>query len=336
MLVTDLPLVQPDPLEVLASTTGIVRHARDVRIDSGAIERFVASFGGTTPEPPAWDTTVHFQDDAPGGEDRIAGWVLALDALNFCFWSTSSSRWLIEWQGKTWNGYMALAAALSRAAAEGYPLWDPAWLRSITPELAQHILRPVAGSPEIPLPALRYRHLKELGEGLEDRTAADLLREASGSGIALIREVLRRFPSFRDVAIGPDGTPVHFYKRAQILVADLAGALTGTDLGTFHDRHLLTAFADYKVPQVLRELGILVYSDDLTARITRYELVPAGSRVELEIRAATIWACELIRQELAKTGTPLTAQEIDWLLWTTGQDLPTTSAPYHRTLTPFY
>jgi hypothetical protein len=209
-------------------------------------------------------------------------------------------------------------------------------LRSVTPELTSHILRPAAGAPEIPLAALRYRHLRELGEGLGDQTATDLVRDANASGIALIRDITRRFPSFRDVAIGPDGFPVHFFKRAQILIADLAGSLAGTDLGTFHDRHLLTAFADYKVPQVLRGLGILVYDGALATRIARHELLSAGSAEELEIRAATIWACELIRQALDAAGTPLTAQEIDWLLWTTGQDLPETTEPYHRTLTPFY
>jgi hypothetical protein len=262
--------------------------------------------------------------------------VLALDALNFCFWSLASDRWTVDWHHRSFNGYMALAAALSRAVEDGYPVWDPAWLGLVSYDDVRHILRPAPGSPDIPLLDLRYQHLRELGHGLGDLAAADLLRAAQGSAIDLIREVLNRFPSFRDVAIGPDGRPVFFYKRAQILIADLAGSLTETPLGTFHDRELLTAFADYKVPQVLRQLGILEYSVDLAARIARYDLIPAGSGAELEIRAATVWSCELIRQALLAAGTSLTAQEIDWLLWTAGQTLPAGTEPYHRTLTPFY
>lgn len=332
----DLTNVGPDPLGVLHSTVPIVRWARDVRIDPAAIARFVDSFGGQKPLPPVWDTSVHFHDDSPGGAERVAGWIFALDALNFCFWSVTDDRWRVRWYDETYDGYMALAAALMRAVEDGYPLWDTAWLRQVSIDEVRHILRPVPGSPAIPLLELRYRHLRELGDGLGNLGGADLVRQAGGSGIELIAAVLRCFPSFRDVAIGPDGLPVHFYKRAQILIADLAGSLVGTDLGLFHDRHLLTAFADYKVPQVLRRLGVLVYSPDLTSSIGRRELIEAGSRAELEIRAATIWSCELIRQAVRGAGTPMTAQEIDWLLWTTGQALPPGSEPYHRTLTPFY
>jgi hypothetical protein len=325
-----------DPLRVLESTAPVVANARHVTIDHDAIASFVASFGGRKPEPPAWDDHLHYRDDAPGGDERVAGWVFALDALNFCFWSTTATRWQVTWRDKTWNGYWALAAALSRAVDEGCPLWDPAWLRTVTPDQVWHILRPDPGSDDIPLLPLRHRHLVEIGIGLGDETAADLIRTAGGSAIALIEDVLRRFPSFRDICIGPDGFPIHFYKRAQILVADLAGSLEASPLGAFHDRHLLTAFADYKVPQVMRHLGILVYDSEVAERIARRELIPAGSRLELEIRAATIWGCEFIRQHLAAAGSPLTAQEIDWLLWTAGQSLPAATAPYHRTLTPFY
>jgi hypothetical protein len=87
---------------------------------------------------------------------------------------------------------------------------------------------------------------------------------------------------------------------------------------------------------VLRRLGILIYSDDLAAKIDRRQLIPAGSPAETEIRAATIWACELLRQSLARRGRDLRAFEIDWALWTAGQSLPPDTRPYHRTYTGFY
>jgi hypothetical protein len=321
------------PLGILESTANLVHDARYVTIDAPAIDDFVASFGGKRPEPTVWDTSVHFHDSTP---DRVAGWIFALDALNFCFWSATEQRWRVTWRDRTHDGYMALAAALSRAVDEGYPLWEPPFLATLSSNDVAVMLRPDPGSVAIPLLDLRHRHLIELGLGFGSDTAADLVRRAGGSCIALIETVLQRFPSFRDVAIGPDGRPIHFYKRAQILVADLAGALPGTELGTFRDLHLLTAFADYKVPQVMRQLGILVYEQDLAARIERREPIPAGSVCELEIRAATVQGCELIRQALQRTGAELTASEIDWLLWTAGQSLPSGTSPYHRTLTPFY
>jgi hypothetical protein len=129
---------------------------------------------------------------------------------------------------------------------------------------------------------------------------------------------------------------VTFLKRAQILVADLSGALAGDPLGQFDDLEALTAFADYKVPQVMRHLGILVYDETLAETIAARQLIPAGSREEIEIRAATIQGCEHIRLAFADRGIHLGAHEIDWMLWSAGQALPTDTAPYHRTLTPFY
>lgn len=234
------------------------------------------------------------------------------------------------------TGTTALASALCRAVEEGSPLWDPAYLQRLTHTETAHLLRPDEGSPEIPLLQERHRHLIELGEGLAGDSAAELVRAAKGSGVALIGEVLQRFPSFRDVAIADDGRLIRYHKRAQILIADLVGALAGTDLGGFEDLADLTAFADDKVPQVMRQVGVLRYSDEAAVLLRSRTLIPAGSRLELEIWAATIWGCELIRQKLAGAGIGMHAYEIDWLLWSAGQELSRTVEPYHQTLTPFY
>ena len=54
-----------------------------------------------------------------------------------------------------------------------------------------------------------------------------------------------------------------FYKRAQILVADLWGCFQGQGDAAFVDIDSITMFADYRVPQVLTYLGALKYSDSL-------------------------------------------------------------------------
>jgi hypothetical protein len=147
--------------------------------------------------------------------------------------------------------------------------------------------------------------------------------------------VLAGLPSFRDTAPW-NGHEIRFYKRAQILVADIFGAFDGKGPGAFHDLQTLTAFADYKVPQVLRQHGILRYDPALAARIANYQLIPPDSDEEIEIRAATIWGVELLRQALAQRGRELPAYAIDWSLWQSGQSLQASSEPYHRTLTVFY
>jgi hypothetical protein len=121
-----------------------------------------------------------------------------------------------------------------------------------------------------------------------------------------------------------------------LFAADLHGALEGKGLGSFSDMEELTAFADYKLPQVLRHVGALEYSPGLAERVDRMVYLKAGSEDEVEIRANTIWAVELICREMKRLGKDVTASEIDWLLWNLGQDDQFRAKPYHRTLTIFY
>ena len=98
----------------------------------------------------------------------------------------------------------------------------------------------------------------------------------------------------------------------------------------------LTAFADYKLPQVLRHLGILHYSKPLAQKVDQLVYLKVGSPEEIEIRANTIWAVELIRKQLEGKGKGLRPFEIDWILWNMGQQEDFKVKPYHRTLTIFY
>ncbi len=76
-------------------------------------------------------------------------------------------------------------------------------------------------------------------------------------------------------------------------------AFEGKGLGTISDFDQLTAFADYKLPQLLRYQGVMVYIPELAAPVDAYQEIVAGSAPEIEIRAGTVWAVELLRRALA-------------------------------------
>src|SRR5690349_23171823 len=98
-----LDLPSPDPLGVLTTTAPVAAAMTDVRIDLAAVERLADRLAQTDLTPPGWDSELHFSD----GTWRTAVWTLVLDALNFCFWSTSANpedRWRVEWRGRTHNG----------------------------------------------------------------------------------------------------------------------------------------------------------------------------------------------------------------------------------------
>lgn len=316
-------------LGVLDSTRRVVDAARSVGIDQGAVERLAVRLARRGVEAPTWRVWPHWWEDS----DRAADYVLVLDALNFCFWG--EPRWRVTYEGRQLDGYWALAAGLRRALDAGVPLLDAAFLADVDEAEVRSLF---AGQAEIPLLSARVANLREVGRGLQavGGSFAGMVRAAAGSGEALVAEVARRFPSFDDRA-AYDGAPVAFYKRAQILVSDLHGIYEGRGLGAFADLDRLTAFADYKIPQVLREAGILVYGPALAATVDRQELIPPGDPREVEIRAATIWGCELLRRALARLrpGPPLRAFEVDWLLWSDAQGSEI-SRPYHRTRTAYY
>jgi hypothetical protein len=98
----------------------------------------------------------------------------------------------------------------------------------------------------------------------------------------------------------------------------------------------LTAFADYKLPQLLRYQGVMVYAPELAAQVDAYQEIAAGSAPEVEIRAATIWAVELIRRALAERNLIRSASELDYRLWSESQAPTPDMRPYHRTRTIYY
>jgi len=86
-----------------------------------------------------------------------------------------------------------------------------------------------------------------------------------------------------------DNMAIQFYKRAQI-TSDMVNDFVAMDLVDFKINGLekLTGLADYKVPQTLRQLGVLEYCSDLTYKIDNGILIEKDSKEENEIRANTI------------------------------------------------
>ena len=137
-----------------------------------------------------------------------------------------------------------------------------------------------------------------------------------------------KFEGFRDVSVYK-GFEVSLLKRAQILVSDLYGA------GAWHfsDMEELTMFPDYQVPQVLNSRGVLEYSQELQRMVDNKLEIPRDSEMEIEIRASTIVACDLIAQGL---GVP--PYKVDWLIWQIGEHEKNLGLlkNHHRTITTFY
>lgn len=96
------------------------------------------------------------------------------------------------------------------------------------------------------------------------------------------------------------GHQIFLYKRAQIFAADLWGAFKGQRYGEFSDISSVTIFADYIVPAVLKQLGVLRFSSALAIMIDASNEICSGSEEEVELRACTIYAVEKMRELIRK------------------------------------
>lgn len=320
-----------DPLGIRRAARRVTERTTEIEIQDSAI-RGLSKKLSKAPMP-EWDAAVHFFD----GTEKTINWLIALDAANFSFWpDPGNERWRVEHGGEWLDGYQALAASFKRAVGENVPLHEPKFLASLTAEQLRGVFR---GKGEIPLFAERLANLREAGSVLIEKfggSGAALVERAGGSAAKLAALVVEAFPSFRDEA-RYYGESVPFHKRAQILAADIHGAFeSGTSAGkspaAFHDMDSLTAFADYKVPQILRELGVLVYSPSLARHIDERLPIEAGGRREVEIRAATVEAVERL-----SAGSGIPPFRLDGALWRMSQTLsPDRNKPYHLTRTIYY
>jgi hypothetical protein len=318
--------------EVLESVRKVVELSQRVRIHEPALCRFARALLTEGIRLPPWNSQYHFYD---GGEKTVA-YFLVLDSLNFCFWpQPGQARWEFDHKSTPLSGYHALALSLKAAVLAGVPLDDPGYLEALTRD---QLIRILGGRGRLQLMEERQRILNELGRVLISTfrgKARNMVEAAGNSAVGLARLLVRELTSFRDAAEYQRQT-VCFYKRAQILSADLYGAFQGRKWGRFRDIMELTAFADYKLPQVLRHLGILRYSRTLRQNVDQGICIDPGSPAEIEIRANTVWAVERLKRELARLGEHLRSFEIDWMLWNLGQAEDFRDKPYHRTVTIFY
>jgi hypothetical protein len=318
-----------DPLQVLSTTADVIRHASDVKIDLRRARTVAQVLSLRAVPVPAWNYEHHYFDES----ESTVTYLFLLDALNFCFWG--EPKWRVKHVRGDVDGYWGLAAALKHAALKNPELFSTEFLAEITPEYLARVLR---GNVEIPLFIERWRNVQELGRVLQDQfggSASRLVETAGGDAPRLARLVADNFSSFHDTTIYRN-RPVNLFKRAQILVGDLYGSFGGKRWGEFKNLQDLTAFADYKLPQLLRAWGILVYSNSLARRVDQKKTLLKDSPEEIEIRASMVWAVEFLRHALAEFGRELTSVQTDWFLWESSQGSVQGMKPYHRVRTIYY
>lgn len=313
---------------IRGSCRWVAEHARYVHIDHDRVGPYAKSLLGEVITPPTLDAAHHVVDPA----ERALAFVLTLDAINF---GSGYFPHLRKRPGL--SGYFTVATHLKERFDAKGPFTADGLMKLSAADCCPLFGQDASNTVAAELMERFATALNDLGRFLRERhdgRFAGPVEQAAGSAERLVAE-LAMMPFYRDVR-ELDGHEVAFYKRAQLTAADLALALPGSELGHFDDLDHLTIFADNLVPHVLRLDGLLRYDPELVARIDREELIPEGSREEIEIRAVALHAVELLATEMRSLGQATTPMRLDYLFWNRGQTPPFKARPRHRTRTVSY
>ncbi|MBT8371949.1 MAG: queuosine salvage family protein [Deltaproteobacteria bacterium] len=306
----------------------VANRAAHVRIDDKQLAPYASSLPLDKIMSPQLDPGCHFLEK---NKDTVA-FLLTLDTVNF------GSGYFPHLQKRPgMSGYFTIAASLNDIYKKQGPLPADS-LATITVEECTRIFGQDSGN-KISMDLMQHFAiaLNDLGRFLQVRfngSFTGLVETAQSSAERLV-QMLKNMSYFDDIE-SYKGLEVPFYKRAQIVAADLSLAFGGQEWGQFNDLENLTIFADNLVPHVLRIDGILIYEKSLLAKIDSGSLIPAGSAEEVEIRACAVHAVERIKQEIQNSGMRVTSSQLDNFLWNRGKQPRYKAMPRHRTQSVYY
>ena len=299
-----------------------------VRINYDRIPSYSSSLPMEKAVAPQLDPSCHYL----GRQNDTLAFLLVLDSINF---GSGYFPYLRKRSGM--SGYFTIASSLHDFYLANGPLAADQ-LAAITLEDCMRIFGQDPANKVIRELMTHFAAaLNQLGRYLLSHFRGSFagLVEAAGSSAGSLLHLLKQMPYFKDV-VPYNGREVPFFKRAQIIAADLALAFKGLKWGHFHDLDQLTIFADNLVPHVLRMDGILSYEASLLARINSQTLITPGSAEEVEIRACAVHAVELIKNAICKAGQSVSSWQLDNFFWNRGQNPYYKAVPRHRSRTVFY
>ena len=249
----------------------------------------------------------------------IMNYLLILHTIgDYCFWG--DNKWSIETSDGVLDGTYAIMYLILKRMQSKKSF-------NMTKIEFEEFLK---GNNEIPLLDNRYKNLCLMNEYLKGRNFYDLIKDKT-KDTELLTYLTQNLPYLEDVSIYK-GQNIYFYKRAQLMVSDILHIREYIEKVNV-DYSNLMGCADYKIPQVLNNLGVLQYSEDLDDKIIERQEVKEDSEEEIEIRACDLVVIDYIYQKL---NGKIARMDINDYLWLLGQDKKKITKPYHRTLTSHY
>ncbi len=310
------------------TTLFAVQNSKNVSINSEKISQLARNWAEKKVKVPKWEFNLHLSSK---NAVKQLDYLVILDALNFCFWSKNKkNKWMINYQKKWIGGYFALSLALRRFFENSDHRLS--YFQKISFSEFKEIF---TGRNKMPFLEKRWQIAKSVSNYVVENYGSALsLVKSARQDIGNLVLKISKIPFFGDFGFYK-GKKIYFLKRAQILAGDIWGVFNGKGIGFFKNPGYLTAFADYKIPQILKHYGILEYSQKLEKAIKSKKEIKPGSALEIEIRSASIQAVEKLEAELKKLKMKFLPLQIDWILWNESKNIKIANS-HHLTKTIFY
>lgn len=307
--------------KILTSSEYVVSNALDVKINTKKIKELIKNY--------KFDNLQHWLTSNPGGildldVSEIVNFLIIYGSINCCYWG--NPKWTIKTENGNMDGAFALIyALLALKKKKGHLDFT-----NISFEEFENTLK---GNTEIPLLKERYQTLVSISKIINDKMKGNFYEFIKDikKDKDLFNVIVNNFPTFKDER-AYNGETIYYYKLAQLLTSDILH-IRKLKENLEIDCSNLVGCADYKIPQVLRGLGILEYSDTLSNIVDNKVLIPEGSSYEVEIRASMLVVIDLIKKEL---GNKVDAISINDFIWNIGQNKNLKLKPYHLTKTLSY
>lgn len=251
------------------------------------------------------------------------------ESINFCFWGNKNND---EYNYENYIGSEKLFYNLKQCVKSDATILEMDKLINLT----KNEFISMIGSEFLELPLLqeRYKMLKDTISIIYNKKE-NFYKELFSirNDLEMLNYITQNFWHFDDKSVYKSEV-IEFNKRATLLVNDLY-QLSDTIKNNLKSLDNLLGCADYAVPRLLCEYGILRYDKKLLEVITSNVLIEHNSDMEIEIRANTLYALELIKNFLKEKDIYLNSIEIDNIIWNM-RTIEKHLLPVHKTITIYY
>lgn len=302
--------------KIIKSCKYVANNSKSVKINETNLEKFIGKIKKVETEH--WLAFSPYNLlDLP--TETIINFLLVYEAIDFSFWG--NPKWTIDTPTGKEDGSIALLYVILKYVREK----NTTDFSNITKDEFREVLK---GNVEIPLFEERYHIIRDVSRIVNENMNGNFYEFIKGITIdmELFNIIIKYFPNFKDERKYREKT-IYFYKLAQLLTSDILHIRELKENIKVDYSHLVGC-SDYKIPQVMRGLGILEYSDKLSNIIDNKKEIEVNSDYEIEIRANMLVAIDLIKKKLENK---VCAIDINDYIWSQGRNKTIELKPYHLT-----